>query len=186
MTTTLLGYVRDILAVENELHGAFRRQKRDERTASAPAAAEFVARTEQALDRHLAHLRGILERRGASESTLKSALGTVLGAAAGVYDRLRPEDPISRALRDDYTALSFAAICYEMLHTTALAADDGEIAGVALAHLRDYAPLIVELAGLLPHVVVGELAAEGKIAADERVAERAARNTREAWMASSP
>lgn len=179
----LLGYVRDVVAVENELHAAFRRQKHDDTLGTFPHASAFVGRAEDSIDRHLAQLRALLAKRNESESTLKSAIGSVLGAAAGVVDKVRPEDPVSRILRDDYTAVSFAVICYEMLHVTALAAEDAEVAELALAHLRDYAPIVMGLSDLIPHVIVDELTREGKLVADRGVAEQAVRNTCSVWTA---
>jgi hypothetical protein len=84
-------------------------------------------------------------------------------------------------LRDDYTALCFACVCYEMLHTTALALGHGEIATLALEHLRDYTPAVMAIGELVPEVVTDELQREGKVRSRGAVARLAADNTREAW-----
>jgi hypothetical protein len=88
-------------------------------------------------------------------------------------------------LRDDYTALGFATVCYEMLHTTALATQNHEVAELALSHLKAYAPFIMQMADVIPEVLIQELSSEGKIVADHRVAEDAVRNTHSAWEQSS-
>ena len=174
-------YVRDMLAVENEMHEAFRRQKRDDRLLIHPESAQLVGRIEDTIDRHLGALRRCLGQLDTEESTLKKALGSVLGAAAGIYDGMRSEDPVSRMLRDDYIALSTAIVCYEMLHTTALAVEDEAVAAMALDHLRDYAPLVMAISETIPFAVIEELSREGKVPASHSAAEQSVQNTREAW-----
>ena len=180
----LQGHVNDMLAVETELHAAFRRQKGDAGIKRNAAAHQFVSRTEDTIDDHLAALKRCAERLG-GESVLKKAVGGVMGAAAGLYGKVRSDDKVSRVLRDDHAALSFASVCYEMLHTTALAMRDSATADLALSHLKHFTPLIVDLSRMLPEVLVEELSDEGKIPFDRSVAEDAARNTRDAWANAS-
>ena len=85
-------------------------------------------------------------------------------------------------VRDDLTALNFAVACYQMLHTTALAMHDQPLADLALRHIKDFTPEIMDLSEVLPSVVLCDLEREKKISADESVAEEARKNTREAWM----
>jgi ferritin-like metal-binding protein YciE len=177
---TLRGYVNDMLAVERDIHAAFRRHKEDRGAKTYPEAVAVLQQIEDRIDLHVANLERCLERLGDAESTLKAAVGAMLGAVAGVYGKLR-DDRVSRMLRDDYTALCFACVCYEMLHTTALAIGHQEIATLALEHFRDYTPAVMAIGELLPEVVIEELRREGKVRADGSVAERAAENAREAW-----
>ena len=178
-------HVRDMLAVETEMHAAFRRQKHDDRLNIHPDSARLVARIEDTIDRHLGALRHELRELGGEESVLKNAIGSILGAAAGIYNGMRSDDPVSRMLRDDYIAISTAIVCYEMLHTTALACGNETTAQLALAHLKDFAPLVMALSETLPHAVVEELSREGKLPGDRTAAERAVQNTREAWTETS-
>ncbi len=181
MMDTLRGYVNDMLAVERDIHAAFRRHKEDRGAKTYPEAARVLQQIEDRVDVHVASLQRCLERLGDGESTLKAAVGAVLGAVAGVYGKLR-DDRVSRMLRDDYTAICFACVCYEMLHTTALALGHDEVAKLALEHLRDYAPAVMALGEVVPKVVTKELEREGKLrGGGESVAHRAAENTREAW-----
>lgn len=180
----LQGYVNDMLAVEREIHQAFSRQKHDEGLKEFATAHQLIARIEDTIDRHLVELQRCLERLGTSESALKKAVGSVMGAMAGLYDQVR-DDKVSRIVRDDNTALTFAVVCYEMLHTTALAMKDQQTAELALKLLKDYTPLIMGLSDVLPSVIVRELSEEGTIAADESVAREAVRHTREAWSQSA-
>ena len=181
----LQGYVNDMLAVETELHEAFRRQKADARLKKFPAAQQLISRAEDTVDVHLAKLRECLKRMGSDESVLKKAVGGVLGAAAGVYDKLRSDDKVSRMLRDDHTALSFASVCYEMLYTTALAMHDSATADLALDHLKEVNTLVVEVNDLIPRVLIEELSSEGKITFDAELADDVVRHTREAWYEAS-
>lgn len=180
-TKDLKGYVQDMLAVETEFHASFRRQRDDEQIARHPDAHQLISRAEEVIDRHLNSLRECLQDLGGSESAMKNAVGGVLGAAAGLYNKIRSDESASRALRDDYTALSFGAVCYQMLHTTALAMNQQRTADVAIENLRDLPPLIMAISGLIPAVLIEELAHEHKVAPNSTVAEDAVRNTRAAW-----
>lgn len=176
------GYVNDMLAVEREAHEAVRRQKHDRSVKQYAEASRVIDRIEDTLDRHIADLQKCLKSMGADESLLKKAVGTALGAVGGIYDRLRTDDRVSRMLRDDYTSMSFSTVCYEMLHTTALAAGDSMVAELAIRHLRDYTPLVMDVTEVLPRVITDELSAEGKIPVDPNAAQEAVRNTRSAWQ----
>lgn len=177
---TLRGYVGDMLAVERDLHAAFRRHKEDRAVRTYPAAQRLLQDIESRVDDHIAALERAVERLGESPSGLKAAVGAVLGAVAGIYGKIR-DDRVSRVLRDDYTALCFACVCYEMLHTTALALRNGEIAELALLHMQDYTPAVMAIGTTLPSVVIDELVREGKVAAEGQVARQAADNARDAW-----
>jgi hypothetical protein len=103
----------------------------------------------------------------------------VAGVVAGLYDKVR-KHPISRLLRDDYTALSLAATAYSMLYTTGLAIRELPIANVALRHLQELTPLVMELSRILPAAVVKELA-EDDSNIDQTILGLAQENTLKAW-----
>ncbi len=176
----LQGYVNDMVAVEHEMHQAFRRQKHGETRSSHPASAQLIARIEDTIDAHLVELKRALERLGGSESVLKKAVGVALGTAAGLYNQVR-SDRVSTMVRDDLTALNFAVACYQMLHTTALAMHDQPLADTALRHIKDFTPQIMDLSEVLPAAVLSDLMREQKVIADDSVADEARKNTREAW-----
>ena len=188
MTTAqkiLADYMNDMLAVEREIHQAVSRQKHEEHVKRFPAVAVLIGSIEQTIDRHIEKVSETLTRFGASESALKRVVGTVLGIVTGIYGKVRPDDKVTSLLRDDYAALSFAVVCYQMLHTTALALGDEQVAEIALRNLEDYAAAIMRIGEIVPPLVVQELASEGKIAADQRVAEEAVRHVRDAWAHAS-
>ncbi len=146
-----------------------------------PEAAELLRRVEYRLAEHQAALEGHVALTGGDvQSMLKKAAGVMLGAAAGLYDRWRGEDPISRVLRDDYVALNLAAVSYSMLHATALAARSVRVAELSLEHLMDLTPLVVEFSRLIPRLVAQELSTEDK-PVDPALGEQAARDVERAW-----
>ena len=87
----LHGYVTDMLAVETELHNAFRRQKEDDHVRRYPAAHEVITETEEIIDQHMAALRDCAVSLGGGESPLKKAVGGLLGKMAGLYDKVRSD-----------------------------------------------------------------------------------------------
>jgi hypothetical protein len=180
----LIGYVNDMLAVENELHAAFRRQKKDPTVAEFTPAADWISRTEGLIDRHLAALKRCLGELGSDESVVKKTVGAVTGAVAGWYDKLRSEK-VSRMLRDDYAAISFALVSYEMLYTTAVAVGNGQVATLALEHYRDLTPLAVQLSDVLPQVLIDELEHDEKLAVADTATDDVVTSIREAWTRAS-
>ena len=180
---TIRGYVNDMLAVERDLHGMLRRHRDDAHMKQYPTASRLMAEAEEIVDRHMEAIEQCADRLG-GQSVVKKAAGAAMGAVGAVFEKMR-DDRASRMLRDDYTALNFASMCYEMLHTTALAVGDNTVAQLALQHMKDYTPIIVELADTVPEVVVRELAQEGKVSESRAAVEQAKRNTRAAWEQAS-
>jgi hypothetical protein len=179
---TLHGYVSDMMLVERELHAAIRRQRDCDSTRRHPAAHRLLERIEHDLDEHIATLKQTLEAIEGDASVLTGTLGAILGAAAVLFDRVRLDTELSRMLRDDYAGLSFASVCYEMLHAAALWVDVPKIAELALRHLADHARSIMEIGDLIPAVLLAELEEQGTAAPDPAVvAAQARRNVRAAW-----
>lgn len=174
-------YIADMAAVEKHILEAVERQRNDDDIKQFPEAFQLIGRMEGVLRRHVQELESHIQGfpGGGVATTLKEAVTGILGAVAGVYDKVR-KDTASRALRDDYTALSLAAVSYTMLHATALGLNQGMTAQIALSNLKDLTPLIVELSQVIPPVVVKELTFEG-YSMEPGVGQQAARNTQEAW-----
>lgn len=177
---TLQQYVSDMLAVERHLLPAFENQSKDDRFAKFPEARRLVNKIEATINSHINGLKQHLENLGGdAASPVKSAVTAALGVAASVIENMRT-DPISKNLRDDYTALNLAAISYTMLHTTGQALMDQQTADLAASFLMDYTPLIVELNEVIPEVVVSELGDETEVL-EPGAAERATERTQRAW-----
>ena len=178
-------YIADMLAVDKHILEAVERQQKDDDIRQFPNALNLIDRLDDVLRRHVQTLETHLEGfpGGGAAGAVKSAVTGALGALAGVYDKVR-KDTASRALRDDYTALSLATISYTMLHTTALGLRQGATAEIALRHLKNLTPLIMELAEVVPPVVAKELSLEG-YDIETGLAQQAVRNTQEAWKLAS-
>jgi ferritin-like metal-binding protein YciE len=183
-TDILNTYVSDLLALEKHLYEAFDRQATDTNVLDYPQAKPIIDRLHRGAKTHVDALEVHLQALGGHPaSTVKEAVTTMLGMAAGMLDRVRAY-PVSKMLRDDYTALSMAAISYTMLHTTALALKEAPTAELARKHLQDLTPAIVEISEVIPFVVVKELERD-TLAIDANVASEALRNTHAAWTRES-
>jgi len=88
-------------------------------------------------------------------SVLKQDLD-LLGKAISLIESVRKET-ISNSLRNDFVACNLAAVSYSMLHTTAIALENEDVAAFAAEGLRTYARLITEIGIALPSAVVREL-----------------------------
>jgi hypothetical protein len=184
--SVLHGYLTDMAAVEQHIHEAVERQLKTEAISEYPEAQRVVEELRTTLERHLSTLRREAESGGSEGvdfvEAVKKAVSGALGLVAGLYDRIRT-DKVSRMIRDDYTATSLAAVSYQMLHTTALGLKNDRVADMALNHLKDLTPILVQLSEIVCTVVAQELAREEKIF-DGTVGERAINNTHEAWSSS--
>ncbi len=178
---TLRQYVSDMQATEKHIHEAVTRQADDESVKQQPQASALINRLHQTLDTHISTLESQSKMLDGSSSSIKDAITSTLGAMAGLYDKVRTKQ-VSRMLRDDYTALSLAAISYTMLHTTALALNDQRTADIALRHLKDMTPLITEISRIIPQVVALELT-EDHPNLNVSSAPESMRRTQEAWDA---
>jgi ferritin-like metal-binding protein YciE len=174
-------YLADMAAVEKHILEAVERQRNDDDVKQFPDALQIVGRIESTLKNHVQSLESHLEgySGGSAAGAVKEAVTGVLGAIAGVYDKIR-KDAASRALRDDYTALSLASVSNGMLHATALGLSQGTVAELAKRHLEEINALIMDLGLVLPRIVLKELSFEG-YPVETGVAEKAVQNVRESW-----
>jgi hypothetical protein len=173
-------YVSDMVALDEHIHEAIKRQIADDRLKQFPEATKLVNRLHRTLDTHITGLKGQLKTLGGEASgPVKEAVSAIAGVAAGLYDKVR-HDPVSKMLRDDYTALSLAAISYTMLHTTGLALQNQPIADMAQRYLNDVTPLIMEISQVIPGVVVKDLE-DSEALVDRTVGQEAVRKTQAAW-----
>jgi ferritin-like metal-binding protein YciE len=182
---TLQQYVSDMIAVEEHIENAVKRQAEDKDVAkNNPQASQIIQNIVRHTEQHSQHLKQHLESIGGDPAKgIKEVATSALGAVAGMYDKIRSEQ-VSKMLRDDYTALNLAAIAYTMLHTTGLALQDQGTASLALRHLQHYTSIIMELNQIIPSVVVAELKDDG-LNLIEGSAQQAVNNTQDAWKPSS-
>jgi hypothetical protein len=174
-------YVSDMIAVEDHIGTAVKRQTEDSDVYKHnPQASQIINDIAQMTEQHAQHLKQHLEMLGGDPGKgIKEMATTVMGAVAGMYDKIRNET-VSKMLRDDYTALNLAAVSYTMLHTTGLALQDQATADLALRHLKHYASFVMEINQVIPAVVVEDLRNDVSIM-NEMSAQQALENSQNAW-----
>lgn len=174
-------YIADMVALDKHIVEALERQQKDDDIKQFPNALQLVNKALGLLNQNVKTLESQLEGYGGGSAAgaVKETVTGVLGAIAGLYDKVR-KDTASRALRDDYTALSLACVSTTMLHTTALGLRQGAVAEIALRQLQGLTPLIMELSQIIPPVVLKELSFEG-YEIETGLAQQVLRNTQQAW-----
>ncbi|MGI8906191.1 MAG: hypothetical protein ACR2IE_06845 [Candidatus Sumerlaeaceae bacterium] len=177
-------YVSDMHAVAKHVLEAFERQQQDADVQKFLEASQLINKVVSTMRSQHNRLDEHSKTVGAEPHTMpKEAISAALGVAAGLYDKIRSH-AVSKMLRDDYVALTMCCVSYEMLHTTGLAVSDQTTADLALSHLKDLTPLVMQIGQAIPAVVTRELMESG-MSSDSTVAETAARNNQEAWRVSS-
>ena len=176
-------YITDMLALEEHIEKAIKGQLTDLKDYPEVLAALRDIHTK--VEHHMSDLRAVSDQRkaGGVVESVKRAGSAVAGVAAGVIDLIRTEG-LPKNLRDDYTAFSLANIGYVMLHTTALAFEDQEVADLAHQHLRDYTEAVIRLNRLIPAAVVRLLEQQGLPVRADIVSEVNS-NVAEAWKQTS-
>jgi hypothetical protein len=182
---TLQQYVSDMIAVEEHIGTAVKRQTEDKDVSkNRPHASQIIHHIARHTDQHAQHLKQHLESIGGDPAKgIKEVATSALGAIAGVYDKMRTEQ-VSKMLRDDYTALNLAVVGYTMLHATGLALQDQATADLALVHMQHYTTIIMELNQIIPSVVVADLRDDGLVMSVES-AQQALENTQNVWKNSN-
>ncbi|MFW5955693.1 MAG: hypothetical protein ACOCSK_03025 [Rhodothermales bacterium] len=173
-------HLEDMIAVQRHVHEAIERQHTDSTVRADAEANEIIIRLERILSKHSARTKEVASLYGVEESKVKSAVSSVLGFAAGMYDQVRDFE-LSRILRDDYVALSLVAMSYTSLHSFGLAVSEEPIANMASDHLKAITPALVALSKALPRVVVEETERELGLPTDASAASVSIENTQRAW-----
>ncbi len=177
---TLKTYVNDMVALQKHILETTERQAGSDDVKAEAQTIELIVKVKHTLTQQVEDLEKQVARLGSGPTAAaKQAVGHVMGIFAGLYDHVR-KDPVSRMLRDGYTALNLSSISYTMLHTTGLAYHDQAVADLALSHLQQLTPLIMRYNEIIPNVVAAELSDEGP-GIDTGVGAQAIENTQEAW-----
>jgi len=170
----------DMIAFDNHVLGAVRRQLGNRHVEGMAEAREILEEVERSLEAQVVRLNEELDALGGDGgSPLKAAVTGITGAITGIADRFRSE-PVSRMLRDDYVALSAAAISYSMLHTTALTLGSQTLADAAQLCMEQTTPLVVRISDAIPRIVTMELQRES-VPMQPDVAEQAEQAAMGAW-----
>lgn len=177
---SLATYVSDMLAVEEHVCVPFRTQRDDGDFKSFAEASAIVTRITSLAETHIQSLQAALESLGGHPAhAAKSAITNIEGWVASAIDKIR-KTKVAKGMRDDYTALALCTASYNMLLTTANAFGNENVAQLAQRHLEDYAQAIVDIADVLPQIVVEDLAQIG-LPVESSVAQRSQLQMRSAW-----
>lgn len=176
-------YLGDMLSLEDHINTAIRGQIQDLK--DYPEVVAELKEIQRKVEHHISDLRELTERRkaGGVVTAVKRAGSAVTGAAAGLLDLIRTEG-LPKNLRDDYTALSLATIGYVMLHTTALALEDREVAELAQVYFADHARSVIRLNSVIPGAVLAFLKREG-LPVREDVLGEVGRSIDQVWSSAS-
>lgn len=116
---------------------------------------EVAARDELHIEetkRHAELVKSCIERRGESISTVKTAIGGVVGAVQSVATAPFKDEPVKNFL-SDYAAEKFETICYQALIVAAQNEGDHETARVCQQILAEDEAMAKWLEDHLPSVV---------------------------------
>ena len=168
-TEAINSYITDMIALEDHLDKAIRGQIEDF-DEERPAFTKHLRDIQTHTQTHISGLRGLATRRhvsgGGIAEGIKRAASSVAGVGAALIDIVRNEK-LPKDLRDDYTAVNLAVIGYAMLHTTAVALNDQEVADIARLYMTDYAHTVMMLQKIIPSAVLDSLREDGLPARQE-------------------
>jgi ferritin-like metal-binding protein YciE len=176
-------YITDMLSLEEHIEKAVRGQLED--LEDYPEVTRDLKQILRKVEHHISDLKSLSDRRNARGPTdaIKRAGSTLLGLGAAAIDLVRNEG-LPKNLRDDYTAFSLATIGYVMLHTTAFALDDQEVADLSRQHFADYAQAVTLLHNVVPGAVIRFLKEEGLLVREDVLPE-ISRTIEEVWRSQS-
>lgn len=176
---TCATYAGDMHALELHLLEAFERQVSI--TKELPEAHALVLSLIATSKRHAQILNELVNSLGDVEKIvtdkLKSAVAGLFGIAAGLVDTVRPL-AVSKALRDNYTAINHAIVGYVMLSTTAAALKNTETKVIAEEFLSDWIGFAQQVMCLIPSMALKDLSDNGINVLDFGVARSFSSNER--------
>ena len=180
---TIKTYAGDMFSLESHIEEALDRQLNQfqDHPKANVAIRRFHSMVRTQRDTMKTHLDAL---GGGTGGTMKGAVASAFGVAAGVIDKVRPE-AMSKMLRDDYAAFNLAAVSYHMLYGTALMLGHQETAQLAERHHRAYTDAIQDINQIILSVVALELKKDGHVI-DERAMDRATDTMNQDWKSTAP
>ncbi len=176
-------YISDLRSVETHTLKAVKNQEESKGAKSDEKAYELLQHIEKALALQVQKLDKAAARYKSGSSTadgVKSKLTGFLGTIAGMIDQAR-KDPVSKLMRDNYTAIAMITSGHTMLKTVALIIEDEELQHLAGNSLKELAQITTEISRYLPLAVARELVDDKEEA--ERIGKTAMEKTQKAWNA---
>ena len=154
-------YVSDMHVLESHILQALERQAGQTQD-KQPDVSRAIRQYAETTKRHVQRLEQHLQTLGSQDSLIdkaKQGVSNLFGLGAAAIDAVRTH-PVSKDLRDDYTAGSLAVISYVQLRTTALACDDQMTARLAEEHLNDQIQMLQWIARTIPEATFRDLEGE--------------------------
>lgn len=153
---TLVRSVTELRAFQRYTVEVLELQQIEADLAANKPVAQLISQSLDILHSHIDRLDLLIATLGGSREALKSAASSLTGAFLNFIGKTRSHQ-VSKILRDDHILLNFAAVSYVMLHTSATALLQPDVAEVALQHHHDLVPLLEEIASLLPRSTLQDL-----------------------------
>lgn len=155
---TLRKHLTDMHALMNHIHDAMTHQaKQLDDTESVFVIRKICGKIEG----QISGLESCRSRFGTPVTApIKEAAASVVGAVAGIYNKVRDEG-VARALRDDYTALKLAQVSYATLYVTARTLRDGQTAEFVESCYVECRHMADDVLALIPAAVQQELVEDG-------------------------
>lgn len=156
-------YVSDMHVLESHILQALKQQvsQAEDQPDMHRALQSYVNTTQQHITRLESRLNEMGNPVGIGDKA-KQTVSNLFGLGAAAVDAVRTH-PVSKDLRDDYTAGSLSVIGYVMLRTTALACDDSQSAQLSESLMGDTVSMLQWIARTIPEETVRELEKERDI-----------------------
>jgi hypothetical protein len=179
--TDLGMHLSDLKAFLTHFDSVVSEQMEKTRNDGVIASHELNLKLQGVLRKHLGRLEVVCDAyAGDFQTASKELLTSFLGAAAGLYNKYR-DYPHTKALRDNYTALSLLAASYTTLKAYGLMIGREDVSLLAYEGLEDICPLIIDFSQRMPEVVVRETAVIENMDYDQAVADRVTNAVKRCW-----
>ena len=135
----VMSYLTDMLALEEHIEKALKAQISDFEQ-DYPEVVTQLRMIHATTEQHVASLKGLTDQRDGGRGVgdaIKRVAAVMAGFGAAAVDLFRT-GKLPKDLRDDFTALSLAAIGYVMLATTARSLDEPTVAAQRAAVCRNH------------------------------------------------
>lgn len=171
-------YISDLKITQEHSLKVIRKQKEVEGIKTDEAAFRLIQKLEATFARQVEDLDKAIRDYGEVPSKLKDKLSSVTSWAITSWAEDR-RDPVSKNMRDNYTALALITAGYTMLKTVALADENKELQKVVGKNLQELAKLTVSVSKMIPVATAKEIIDDEQEA--ERISNLAIEKTQKAW-----
>jgi ferritin-like metal-binding protein YciE len=151
----LIAWLNDAYSMEQGLIPVLENHAKDAER-EMPQAATRIRQHLDETRRHAERVEQCLRQLGASPSTMKSTLGSILGSVQSVSTGMFRDEPIKNAL-SDYAAEQFEVACYKALVGAARDIGEQTVARACEENMREDENMARWLSDQIPSVVTHTL-----------------------------